>query len=109
MESRIPLELKAFQALSLLCGLQGSGKTTHCGQNSRRTTKKHPGSAHCSPPAIAAPCCYPAAKSWGLRLMFRLLNWMEKKILSAVAKEALQGEGEGFDTLIVVAGSPPYR
>ena len=98
-----PLELKGVPSVILLCGLQGSGKTTQCAKLAAYLKKKHPGKR-----TLLAACDLqrPAAV---LQLM-KLAASIDVCVFSIegetnpvrVAKEALQkAKSEAYDYLIV--------
>jgi signal recognition particle subunit SRP54 len=98
-----PLEIKGKPNVILMCGLQGSGKTTHCAKLAAYLLKQHPGKR-----TLLAACDLqrPAA----VEQLKKLASQIDVPVFSIegetnpirVAKEALQkARAEGYDTLIV--------
>ncbi len=98
-----PLIFSSCPSVILLCGLQGSGKTTHCAKLSHYLQKKHSGKK-----VLLAACDLqrPAA----IEQLKRLADQINVPVFSIegesnpvqVAKQALhRAKTEGFDVLIV--------
>ena len=99
----VPFELKGSPSVILLCGLQGSGKTTHCVKLAAYIQKKFPHKR-----ALIAACDLqrPAA----IEQLKRLASQISVPVFSLegegnpvlVARQALEkAKGENFDVLIV--------
>lgn len=98
-----PLDLKFKPNVILLCGLQGSGKTTHCAKLAAYLQKKHPQKrtllAACD---LQRPAAVEQIKKLASQIDVPVFSIEGEKNPVRVAKEALQkAKMEGFDTLIV--------
>ena len=97
------LEFKGKPNVLLLCGLQGSGKTTHCAKIAAYLQKKHPNKRTL---LVACDLQRPAAveqiKKLASQIDVPVFSIEGEKNPVRVAKEALQkAKVEGFDTLII--------
>jgi signal recognition particle subunit SRP54 len=98
-----PLEFKGKPHVILLCGLQGSGKTTHCAKLAAYLKKKYPDKrtllAACD---LQRPAAVEQLKKLASQIDQPVFSIEGEKNPVRVAKEALQkAKIEGFDTLIV--------
>ena len=98
-----PLELKGKPNVILLCGLQGSGKTTHCAKLAAYLQKKHPNQrtllAACD---LQRPAAVDQLKKLASQIDVPVFSIEGEKNPVCVAKEALQkAKAEDFDTLII--------
>lgn len=98
-----PLEIKGNPNVILLCGLQGSGKTTHCAKLAAYLQKKYPGKrtllAACD---LQRPAAVDQLKKLASQIDVPVFFIEGEKNPVRVAKEALlKASKEGFDTLIV--------
>lgn len=98
-----PLELKGKPNVILLCGLQGSGKTTQCAKLAAYLQKKNPGKrtllAACD---LQRPAAIEQLKKLGSQINVPVFSIDSEKNPVRVAREALQkARNEGFDILIV--------
>jgi signal recognition particle subunit SRP54 len=98
-----PLELQGKPNVILLCGLQGSGKTTHCAKLAAYLQKKHPTKrtllAACD---LQRPAAVEQLKKLASQIDVPVFFIEGEKNPVRVAKEALQkAKTENFDTLIV--------
>ncbi len=98
-----PLELKGRPSVILLCGLQGSGKTTQCAKLAAYLQKKHPGKrtllAACD---LQRPAAVEQLKKLASQIDVPVFSIEGEKNPVRVAREALQkARNEGYDTLIV--------
>ncbi len=97
------LELQGRPHVILLCGLQGSGKTTHCAKLAAYLQKKYPNKR----PLLAAcdlqrPAAVEQIKKLASQIDVPVFSIEGEKNPVRVAKEALQkAKTEGFDVLIV--------
>jgi signal recognition particle subunit SRP54 len=97
------LEFKGTPNVILLCGLQGSGKTTHCAKLAAYLQKKHPSKrsllAACD---LQRPAAIEQLKKLAAQIDVPVFSVEGEKNPARVAKQALQkAQVEGFDTLIV--------
>jgi signal recognition particle subunit SRP54 len=97
------LELQGMPHVILLCGLQGSGKTTHCAKLAAYLQKKHPNKrtllAACD---LQRPAAIDQLKKLASQIDVPVFSIEGEKNPIRVAKEALQkAKTEGYDTLIV--------
>lgn len=98
------LEMKGIPNVILLCGLQGSGKTTQCVKLAAYLKKKYPGKrillAACD---LQRPAAVAQLKKLASQIDVQVYTGAdEEKNPVRVAKDALQKAScEGFDTLIV--------
>ena len=98
-----PLEIKGSPNVILLCGLQGSGKTTQCAKLAAYLQKKHPGKrmllAACD---LQRPAAILQLKKLASHIDVPVFSIEGEKDPIRVAKDALQYAREnGFDHLIV--------
>lgn len=98
-----PLSSQGSPTVLLLCGLQGSGKTTQCAKLAAYLKKQHPGKrtllAACD---LQRPAAIEQLKKLGSQIEVPVFSIDGEKNPVRVAKEALQkAKNEGFDTLIV--------
>ncbi len=98
-----PLEFKGKPSVILLCGLQGSGKTTHCAKLAAYLQKKYPSKrtllAACD---LQRPAAVEQLKKLASQIDVPVFSVEGEKNPVCVAKEAMQkAKTEGFDTLIV--------
>ena len=98
-----PLEIKGTPNVILLCGLQGSGKTTQCAKLAAYLQKKYPGKrtllAACD---LQRPAAVEQLKKLASQIDVEVFSIEGEKNPIRVAKEALQkARTGGFDTLIV--------
>jgi len=99
-----PLEIQAVPTVILLCGLQGSGKTTQCAKLAAYFKKKYSGKrtllAACD---LQRPAAVEQLKTLASQIAVPVHTGMEgEKDPVRVAKEALhKARCEGFDILIV--------
>ncbi len=98
-----PLEFHGKPNVILLCGLQGSGKTTHCAKLAAYLQKKHPNKrtllAACD---LQRPAAIEQLKKLASQIDVPVFSIEGEKNPVQVAKAALQkAKTEGFDTLIV--------
>lgn len=98
-----PLEIKGTPNVILLCGLQGSGKTTQCAKLAAYLQKKYPGKrtllAACD---LQRPAAVEQLKKLASQIDVPVFSIEGEKNPIRVAKEALQkARSGGFDTLIV--------
>lgn len=98
-----PLQIMGSPNVILLCGLQGSGKTTQCAKLAAYLQKKHPGKrtllAACD---LQRPAAVDQLKKLGSQIDVPVFSIEGEKNPVRVAKDALQkAKSEGFDTLIV--------
>lgn len=98
-----PLEIKGTPNVILLCGLQGSGKTTQCAKLAAYLQKKYPGKrtllAACD---LQRPAAVEQLKKLASQIDVEVFSIEGEKNPIRVAKEALQkARSGGFDTLIV--------
>lgn len=98
-----PLELHGKPSVILLCGLQGSGKTTHCAKLAAYLLKKHPHKrvllAACD---LQRPAAVEQLKKLGAQIDVPVFSLEKEKDPVRVAKEAFQqAKNGGFDLLIV--------
>jgi signal recognition particle subunit SRP54 len=97
------LELKKKPAVIMVCGLQGSGKTTHCAKLARYLMKHH----LCSKPLLAAcdlqrPAAIDQLQTLAAQISVPVVVVPGEKDPLVVAKTALQkAKNEQFDVLIV--------
>lgn len=97
------LEVQGRPHVILLCGLQGSGKTTHCAKLAAYLQKKYPNKR----PLLAAcdlqrPAAVEQIKKLASQIDVPVFSIEGEKNPVRVAKEALQkAKTEGFDVLIV--------
>lgn len=99
----VGLELKGNPNVILLCGLQGSGKTTHCAKLAAYLQKKHPNQrlllAACD---LQRPAAVEQLKKLASQIDVPVFSIEGEKNPVRVAKEALQkAKAEGFETVIV--------
>lgn len=99
----VPLETKGTPNVILLCGLQGSGKTTHCAKLAAYLQKKHPSKrtllAACD---LQRPAAVDQLKKLAQQIDIPVFSIEGEKNPVRVAAEALQkAKKEGYDTLIV--------
>lgn len=100
-EAKLTLETKP--AVIMLCGLQGSGKTTQCVKLAKYLKKN----GQCKKPLIAAcdlqrPAAIEQLKSLGQQCGIEVFSLADEKNPIAVAKKALhQAEEDEYDLLIV--------
>lgn len=97
------LALQGMPHVILLCGLQGSGKTTHCAKLAAYLQKKHPNKrtllAACD---LQRPAAIDQLKKLASQIDVPVFSMEGEKNPVRVAKEALQkAKTEGYDTLIV--------
>lgn len=97
------LELKGKPNVILLCGLQGSGKTTHTAKLAAYLQKKHPNQkvllAACD---LQRPAAVDQLKKLGQQINVPVFAIDGEKNPVRVAKEALhEAKTHGYDTLIV--------
>lgn len=97
------LEIKGTPNVILLCGLQGSGKTTQCAKLAAYLQKKYPGKrtllAACD---LQRPAAVEQLKKLASQIDVSVFSIEGEKNPIRVAKEALQkARSGGFDTLIV--------
>lgn len=97
------LEIKGKPNVILLCGLQGSGKTTQCAKLAAYLKKKHPSKrtllAACD---LQRPAAIEQLKRLGAQIDIPVFSIDGEQNPIRVAKEALQhAKLENFDTLIV--------
>ncbi|MGC1878591.1 MAG: signal recognition particle protein [Rhabdochlamydiaceae bacterium] len=97
------LEFKGKPNVILLCGLQGSGKTTHCAKLAAYLQKKHTNKrtllAACD---LQRPAAVEQLKKLASQIDVPVFSIDGEKNPVRVAKEALKkAQTEGFDTLIV--------
>ncbi len=98
-----PVEFKGKPNVILLCGLQGSGKTTHCAKLAAYLQKKYPSKrtllAACD---LQRPAAVEQLKKLASQIDVPVFSIEGEKNPIRVAKEAMQkAKTEGFDTLIV--------
>ena len=98
-----PLELRGTPSVVLLCGLQGSGKTTQCVKLAAHLQKKHPSKrillAACD---LQRPAAIEQLKKLASQIDAPVFSIEGEKNPIKVAKEALQrAKLEAFDILIV--------
>ncbi len=98
-----PLSMQGSPNVLLLCGLQGSGKTTQCAKLAAYLKKQHPGKrtllAACD---LQRPAAVEQLKKLGSQIDVPVFSIDGEKNPVRVAREALQkAKNEGFDTLIV--------
>ena len=106
-----PLEIKGSPNVILLCGLQGSGKTTQCAKLAAYLKKKYPGRrillSACD---LQRPAAIEQLKKLGLQIDVPVYTVEGEKNPVRVAKEALEkARSEGFDTLIVDTAGRLHR
>jgi signal recognition particle subunit SRP54 len=97
------LEFKGKPNVILLCGLQGSGKTTHCAKLAAYLQKKHTSKrtllAACD---LQRPAAVEQLKKLASQIDVPVFSIEGEKNPVRVAKQALvKAQTEGFDTLIV--------
>jgi signal recognition particle subunit SRP54 len=97
------LELKASPAIILLCGLQGSGKTTHCAKLAAYLQKKpHNKRVLLAACDLQRPAAIEQLKTLGGSISVPVFSLTGEKDPVRVAKEALaQAKRDGYDVLIV--------
>jgi signal recognition particle subunit SRP54 len=97
------LQLSGQPAVVMLCGLQGSGKTTHCAKLAKYLKKK--GDAK-NPLLVACDLQRPAAieqlKTLGHQVGVPVFSLSEEKDPIRVAKEALKQAKEGKHDVLIV-------
>ncbi len=98
-----PLESQGNPNVILLCGLQGSGKTTQCAKLAAYLQKKHPEKkillAACD---LQRPAAVDQLKKLSLQINVPVFSLEGEKDPVRVAKEALlKARSDGFDVLIV--------
>jgi signal recognition particle subunit SRP54 len=98
-----PLELKGKPNVILLCGLQGSGKTTHCAKLAAYLQKKYPSKrtllAACD---VQRPAAVEQLKKLASQIDVPVFSMEGEKNPVCIANGAIQkAKTEGFDTLIV--------
>ncbi len=98
-----PLEFQGQPTVILLCGLQGSGKTTQCAKLAAYLKKQHPNKrtllAACD---LQRPAAVEQLKTLAKQIDIPVFALDGEKNPIRVAKEAYQkAKAEGFDTLIV--------
>lgn len=98
-----PLELKATPTVILLCGLQGSGKTTHCAKLAAYLRKKEFNKkvllAACD---LQRPAAVEQLKRLALSIEIPVFSIEGEQDPVKVSKQALEkAKKEGFDVLIV--------
>jgi signal recognition particle subunit SRP54 len=98
-----PLAFHGRPNVILLCGLQGSGKTTHCAKLASYLQKQHPNKrtllAACD---LQRPAAVEQLKKLASQIDVPVFSIDGEKNPVRVAKEAFQkAKTEGFDTLIV--------
>lgn len=97
------LVLEGKPAVIMLCGLQGSGKTTHCAKLARYLKKK----GLCKKPLLAAcdlqrPAAIEQLKTLGHQIDVPVFTIDGEKDPIRVAKEALKAAKEGEHDLLIV-------
>jgi len=97
------LDLSGEPAVIMLCGLQGSGKTTHCAKLAKYLKKKgqakHPLLAACD---LQRPAAVEQLKTLGQQMGVPVFSLPGEKDPIRVAREALKHAKEGkYDVLIV--------
>jgi signal recognition particle subunit SRP54 len=99
----VPLAWTGTPNVILLCGLQGSGKTTQCAKLAAYLQKKHPGKrtllAACD---LQRPAAVDQLKKLGSQIAVSVFSIDAERDPVRVASLALQkARSEGYDTLIV--------
>lgn len=99
----VGLQLAEKPAIIMLCGLQGSGKTTHCAKLAKYLKKKGESK---SPLLVACDLQRPAAieqlKILGAQINVPVFSMADEKDPILVAKEALKQAKEGDHDVIIV-------
>ncbi|WP_068467868.1 signal recognition particle protein [Candidatus Protochlamydia phocaeensis] len=97
------LHLKGSPAVLMVCGLQGSGKTTHCAKLAKYLKKK----GECKTPLLAAcdlqrPAAIEQLKTLGQQIGVPVFSLAGEKDPVSVAKAALKQAKEGEHDLLIV-------
>jgi signal recognition particle subunit SRP54 len=97
------LQLSGQPAVVMLCGLQGSGKTTHCAKLAKYLKKKgevkNPLLAACD---LQRPAAIDQLKTLGQQIGVPVFSLPEEKDPIRVAKEALKQAKEGQHDVLIV-------
>lgn len=102
-ESEEKLNLSGQPAVMMLCGLQGSGKTTHCAKLAKYLKKrgeaKNPLLAACD---LQRPAAIEQLKTLGQQIGVPVFSLLGEKDPIRVAKEALKQAKEGNHDVLII-------